>query len=239
MTVPELRVSPQSRLPTSMWTCSCSGCRRRMTGRSCSATTPRSRRWPIRSPRSGSPAASTRFAVCPPSGIAARSLALVGRRARLSGTNELRYAAGSASRQVRGVATLGLALPTIDSEQLLAVLEGAAIGAYSYLEFRTRRRADTKRPATAIVVASSLPNPEPLVERATIVATAMHSVRDLVNAPSSHLYPETFAQESVELAEGAPVDGGGAATRTRCAPATSAASWVSARARCIRPGWSR
>jgi leucyl aminopeptidase len=139
----------------------------------------------------------------PSSGIAARSLALVGVGPVL-GTNELRYAAGSASRQVRGVATLGVDLPTIDSEQLLAVLEGAAIGAYSYLEFRSES-ADTKRPATAIVVASSLPNPEPLVERATVVATAMHSVRDLVNAPSSHLYPETFAQQSVELAEGAPV----------------------------------
>jgi leucyl aminopeptidase len=34
----------------------------------------------------------------------------------------------------------------------------------------------------------------------------MHSVRDLVNAPSSHLYPETLVQEALELAAGAPVE---------------------------------
>jgi leucyl aminopeptidase len=33
----------------------------------------------------------------------------------------------------------------------------------------------------------------------------MHSVRDLVNAPPSHLYPESFAQEAIELSGGAAV----------------------------------
>jgi leucyl aminopeptidase len=87
---------------------------------------------------------------------------------------------------------------------LLAVLEGAAIGAYDYQEFRSDP-VDAKRPATSVVVASGLGDSAALVERAAIVATAMHTVRDLVNAPSSHLYPETFAKESLELAEGAPV----------------------------------
>lgn len=139
----------------------------------------------------------------PYAGIAARSVALVGLGS-VTGTNELRYAAGSAGRQIRGVESLGFGLPVEDSDQLLAVLEGAAIGAYSYVEFRTAS-ADAKLPATSIIVASDLPNTAALVERAGIVATAMHSVRDLVNAPSSHLYPESFAQESLELAAGAPV----------------------------------
>jgi leucyl aminopeptidase len=135
--------------------------------------------------------------------IAARSLALVGLGAVL-GTNELRYAAGSASRQIPGVESLGLALPSTDAEQLLAILEGAAIGAYAYVEFRTDVAAATL-PASRVLVASTLPGSDALVERARIVAIAMHSVRDLVNAPSSHLYPESFAQESLELAKGAPV----------------------------------
>ncbi len=42
------------------------------------------------------------------SGVAARSIALVGVGATL-GTNELRYAAGSATRQIRGTVSLGLA----------------------------------------------------------------------------------------------------------------------------------
>jgi len=139
----------------------------------------------------------------PASGIAARSIALVGLGS-VTGVNELRYAAGSAARQVRGAASLGFALPVDGREQLLAVLEGSAIGAYSYLQFRTEA-ADTKRPATSITVASDLPDTAALVDRATIVATAMHRVRDLVNAPSSHLYPDSFAQEALGLAEGAPV----------------------------------
>jgi leucyl aminopeptidase len=34
----------------------------------------------------------------------------------------------------------------------------------------------------------------------------MHSVRDLVNAPSSHLFPDSFAREAIALAGDAPVD---------------------------------
>jgi leucyl aminopeptidase len=140
----------------------------------------------------------------PFAGIAARSLALVGLGASL-GANELRYAAGSASRQIRGATSLGLALPAEDVNQLLAVLEGAGIGAYAYTEFLTYS-ADAKLPAPEIVAVSTLADTAALVERAQIVATAMHSVRDLVNAPSSHLYPETFAREALELAKGAPVE---------------------------------
>jgi leucyl aminopeptidase len=140
----------------------------------------------------------------PAVGIAAASLALVGVGPTL-GANELRYAAGSAARQIRGVTSLGIALPAATPDDLLAVLEGAAIGAYAYLTFRTDPAEAAKVPATDIVVLSALPDTKALVERATIVATAMHSVRDLVNAPPSHLYPESFAQEALELAAGVPV----------------------------------
>ena len=140
----------------------------------------------------------------PAIGIAARSLALVGIGPVL-GTNELRYAAGSAARQIRGATSVGLALPTETPDDLLAVLEGAGIGAYSYLTFRTDQAEAAKVPASEIVVVSAQPGARALAERATILATAMHSVRDLVNAPPSHLFPESFAQEAVELADDAPV----------------------------------
>jgi leucyl aminopeptidase len=139
----------------------------------------------------------------PASGIAARSLALVGIGPTL-GSTELRYAAGSAARQIRGIASLAVALPAGSRDDLLAILEGAGIGAYSYLPFRTDA-AEAKTPATSIMVASGVEDAAALVARAEIIATAIHSVRDLVNAPSSHLYPETFAEESLGLAEGAPV----------------------------------
>jgi leucyl aminopeptidase len=137
-------------------------------------------------------------------GIAARSIALVGLGV-APRTNELRYAAGTVARQVRGIVSLGLALPVDTSDDLLAILEGAGIGAYSYLTFRTPGPEPAKTPATKIVVLGAAKNSKKLAEQATIVARAMHTVRDLVNAPSSHLFPESFAQEALELASGAPV----------------------------------
>jgi leucyl aminopeptidase len=137
-------------------------------------------------------------------GVAARSLALVGVGATI-GTNELRYAAGSAARQVRGATSLGLALPEATADDLLAILEGAAIGAYGYLTFRTPAAEPAKTPATQIVVLSDSKDAKKLAQRATIVATAIHTVRDLVNAPSSHLFPESFARDAVELARDARV----------------------------------
>jgi leucyl aminopeptidase len=137
-------------------------------------------------------------------GIAARSIALVGLGATI-GPNELRYAAGSATRQIRGAVSLALVLPAESPDDLLAVLEGAGVGAYSYLRFRTPGAEPPKLPATEVVVVSVAEDARELIEQATIVATAMHTVRDLVNAPPSHLFPESFAQEVLELADGATV----------------------------------
>ncbi len=136
---------------------------------------------------------------------AARSIALVGIGGTI-GHNELRYAAGSAARQLGGAESLVFALPTESRDDLLAVLEGAAIGAYSYTEFRSGAVDETKRPASRITVASAHADSDDLVSRAEIVATAMHSVRDLVNRPPSSLYPETFADAALQLADGAPVE---------------------------------
>jgi leucyl aminopeptidase len=137
-------------------------------------------------------------------GVAARSIALVGIGSSI-GTNDLRYAAGSAARQIRGVTSLGFALPTETRDDLLAILEGAAIGAYSYLVYRTPGKEPPKTPATEIVVRGTSEDGAGLAEQASAVATAMHSVRDLVNAPPSHLYPEALVLEAISLAEGAPV----------------------------------
>jgi leucyl aminopeptidase len=137
-------------------------------------------------------------------GIAARSLALIGVGPTIA-ANELRYAAGSAARQIRGAMSLGIALPADTEDELLAILEGAGIGAYSYLVFRTPGAEPAKIPATTIVVAGAFTGGNKLVDEATVVATAIHTVRDLVNAPPSHLFPQSFAQEAIELADGAPV----------------------------------
>jgi leucyl aminopeptidase len=135
----------------------------------------------------------------PLTGFAAKSLALIGLGADYT-VNDLRLAAGAVTRQLRGVQSVALALPTTDDEGVLAVLEGAAIGAYAYTEHRSASLAATKLPPSSIIVVGS--DSAALVERAAIVATAMHRVRDLVMAPPSHLYPETFAAAAIAAAEG-------------------------------------
>lgn len=135
---------------------------------------------------------------------AARSIALVGIGGAVN-AGSLRYAAGSAARQLRGIESAALALPVESADHLLAVLEGAAIGGYDYTAYRSSSLASTKLAASRITVATSLPDAAALVIRATTVATAVNTVRDLVNAPPSDLYPETFAEAALTLADGLPV----------------------------------
>ncbi len=135
---------------------------------------------------------------------ATESIALVGLGAGEVTPDGLRYAAGSAARQLHGVESLVIALPAKTDEEVLAVLEGAALGAYSYTAYRSSTLEATKLPASAITVATSNSNVM-LTERAATIAQAVHTVRDLVNQPPSDLYPETFAAATVELAQDANV----------------------------------
>ena len=139
-----------------------------------------------------------------PSG-SAKSVALVGLGSAEVTPNVLRRAAGSATRQLSGVTSLVFALPTSHSEDVLAVLEGAAIGSYAFTRYRSQQKDAPKVPATDITVITSVNGVEDLPARATIIADAIHTVRDLVNMPPLDLYPETFATAAQDLAQEAPV----------------------------------
>lgn len=134
----------------------------------------------------------------PQGGSAAASLALVGLGSTDITPDTLRYAAGSAARQLRGITSLAIALPAETDDEVLAVLEGAAIGAYAYTDYRSSSLDATKLPASRIIVVSSNTT-DALDVRATTVAEAVHTVRDLVNMPPSDLYPQTLADASVAL----------------------------------------
>lgn len=139
-------------------------------------------------------------------GGAATSLALVGLGSGPVTANVLRRAAGSAVRQLAGATSVAIALPTSTQEDVLAVLEGAAIGSYSFTQYRSGTPDAAKLPPSRITVVSSVSPGTDVVARAAIVAGAVHTVRDLVNTPPSDLYPETFAAAAQALAVGAPVD---------------------------------
>ncbi len=135
--------------------------------------------------------------------VVARSVALVGLGSGPATPDTLRYAAGSAARQLVGVDSVCLALPAQTPEAVLAVLEGAAIGAYRFAAYRRTSLEGDKAPAGRFVLCADAA--AELVERATITAEAVHLVRDLVNTPAADLYPETFAERVESLAADLPV----------------------------------
>jgi leucyl aminopeptidase len=142
----------------------------------------------------------------PAAGFAAKSIVLAGLGSVEPGPIELRYAAGSVARQVLGIDSIAFAFETANDADVLAILEGAAIGAYAYTEHRVDSLPSTKLPASRVTVLASASDESTLISRAEITATAVNTVRDLVNAPPSHLYPETFADAAVALAEGTDVE---------------------------------
>jgi leucyl aminopeptidase len=141
----------------------------------------------------------------PVEGIAASSIALVGLGKGEPSVDDLRSAAGTAARQLLGVESIAFALPVADEDAVLAVLEGAAVGAYSYLDSKGRSKDKAKRPASSIIVASDLTVPA-AIRKAEAIAEAMGLVRDLVNTPPGSLYPETFANAAIDALREVPVE---------------------------------
>ena len=123
----------------------------------------------------------------------------------------LRRAAGSASRALAGNAGATFALPTRDLAGVSAVAEGAALGAYVFNEFRGSTKEDQKSALKSATIFSKLAGKseaKEITNRASIIAKYTHLVRDLVNTPPSHLYPETFTKKltaTVKAAGGAKV----------------------------------
>lgn len=134
---------------------------------------------------------------------AAGSIAVVGLGSEIT-PDALRYAAGSAVRQLTGAATVAFGFPVTDADQAAAVLEGAAMGAYAFTTYRKASLAGTKLPAGDITVHTDQAAADS-AERAEIVAEAVSLVKDLVNTPPLDLFPESLAALAAAAADGLPV----------------------------------
>lgn len=110
----------------------------------------------------------------------------------------LRRAAGSAARELAGNTAATFSLPTKNDDQVSAVAEGAALGAYAFTEFRGTTKADFKLPLKTITIHSrsiSKADAKTVAHRAMIIAQYTHLVRDLINTPPSHLTPDSFTKK--------------------------------------------
>jgi leucyl aminopeptidase len=123
-----------------------------------------------------------------------------------TGLEDLRRAAGAALRSLAGLGKVAIITPVPGSEVVEATALGAALAAYSFDEFRTGDAADRKAPVGEVVlITDEEPGASAIAagQRAQVVADAVKAVRDLINTPPSHLYPQAFAdaaQAAVETA---------------------------------------
>ena len=118
-----------------------------------------------------------------------RRVAFVGLGAELSSAR-LRESAGAAVRALRDVPTIALALPVATTDDVLAVLEGAALGAYRYDGLKREQRHCVLEIA---VVAGDAEVTETVVAMAEAASQAVWTTRDLANTPPNLLSPVDFA----------------------------------------------
>jgi leucyl aminopeptidase len=107
----------------------------------------------------------------------------------------LRRAAGAAARELSGNKSATFALPHKSVIELAAIAEGAALGAYSFVEFLGSKKSEQKSPLSNISIVSKFTDTaqaKEAVKRAEIIADQTALVRDLINTPPSHLTPDSF-----------------------------------------------
>ena len=98
----------------------------------------------------------------------------------------VRRAAGCAARSLKGLGTVATSLGVFG---LAPAVEGLILGAYHYRGIRSEEEKDNGGVEKLVFVDGEKKEFETAVTTAEAVAFA----RDLVNTPSSHLYPESYA----------------------------------------------
>ncbi|HEX2400312.1 MAG TPA: leucyl aminopeptidase [Mycobacterium sp.] len=112
----------------------------------------------------------------------------------------IRRAAGVAARSLSGTEAVITTLSDIDLE---AAVEGLILGAYRFSDFRSDKTAPKDKGLREITVLTTDKKGKARADRATAIATAVATARDLVNTPPSHLFPAEFAKRAAALGEAA------------------------------------
>jgi Leucyl aminopeptidase len=93
-------------------------------------------------------------------------------------------------------------LPHKSVVELAAIAEGAALGAYTFVEFLGSSKQEQKAPLELISLISKFSDTaqaKTAIKRAEILAEQTYLVRDLINTPPSHLTPDSFSQKMKKL----------------------------------------
>ncbi|MDO4888375.1 MAG: leucyl aminopeptidase [Actinomycetaceae bacterium] len=111
----------------------------------------------------------------------------------------LREAAGAGVRAAGEAGEIVVDFPHDTSQQLEAIAEGAALGAYVFDAYKSNRRADV-----SVCVATPLTGVS--LERVEVLVGAQLAVRDLVNTPARDLGPAKLVDAARDLADGLGID---------------------------------
>jgi leucyl aminopeptidase len=115
-------------------------------------------------------------------------------------SEQVRRAAGAAARALSGNSR---AITTLSRIDLAAAAEGTALGSYAFTAYRSQNgdvplgQMDLSVPSTRDTGATQN------LARAIAIAEAVTAARDLVNTPPNDLYPASFADRAVTMAQAA------------------------------------
>lgn len=131
----------------------------------------------------------------------------LGENAKLS-LERVRRAAATAAQRASGLKCESLAivipnLPLDASEVAQAIVEGASLGVYSFDKYFTENKPGKKLTKLTLLVDGETPLDQ--VKRGAAIGEAIVNgtwlARDLMNAPSNEIYPETLAGKAKELSQ--------------------------------------
>jgi leucyl aminopeptidase len=113
---------------------------------------------------------------------------------------QVRRAAGAASRTLSGTAQ---AVTTLSRLDLTATAEGTALGSYAFTAYRSQNGDGPLGQMDLSVSSAHDARVQQDLTRAAMIAEAVTAARDLVNTPPNDLYPASFAERAVTMAQAA------------------------------------
>lgn len=140
----------------------------------------------------------------PAIGASVGSVAVIGLGSAVT-VDALRNAAGSAVRQLGGAASVAIALPLATEAEVLAVVEGATLGSYSFTTFKGTSKKTQKVPTSDVTVLTDVAVDQAALDRIGVLGDAVRMVKDLVNTPGAQIFPASLAQVAVDAAAGLPI----------------------------------
>ena len=104
----------------------------------------------------------------------------------------IRRAAGVALRSLIGHKKVTIAIECKDNEEFRAVVEGAALGAYQFHQFKGDTNLPSPIDKISFLSGRTIKNANAILKRTEILVREVNFVRDLINMPPSYLTPEKF-----------------------------------------------